>query len=100
MKTFEDLEFKPALTHSGIRSKIFFENGYGVSVIQNEYSYGGKAGLYELVVLLRHEDGDYSLCYDTPITDDVLGWLSPQDVTDAMIKVQQLPVRKLEEITK
>lgn len=94
MKTFEDLEFKTALTHSGIRSKIFFENGYGVSVIRNAYSRGGGMGLYELAVLLRHEDGDYSLCYDTPISDDVLGWLSPQDVTDAMIKVQQLPPKQ------
>jgi hypothetical protein len=41
--------------------------------------------LYELAVF---KDGE--ICYDTPITDDVIGYLRPEDVTDVMVKIQQL----------
>jgi hypothetical protein len=86
MKTFKDLEFKPPSFNNGVVSRTFFDNGYGVSVVKHDYSYGGDKGLYELAVL--NENGD--LTYDTPITEDVIGWLRPEDVTDVMIKVQQL----------
>ena len=86
MKTFKDLKFKQHPSADGIISRITFENGYGASVVRHEYSYGGKDGLYELAVL--NSDGE--LCYDTPITDDVIGYLRPEDVTDVMAKIQQL----------
>jgi hypothetical protein len=86
MKTFNDLEFKPHITMNGIMSRIMFENGYGASVVKGEYTYGGKDGLYELAVL----DKDGKLCYDTPITDDVIGYLTQQEVTDLMIEIQKL----------
>jgi hypothetical protein len=87
MKTFKDLEFKPHTLHTdGVVSRTFFENGYGASVVRHEYSYGGKNGLYELAVL----DSSGDLTYDTPITNDVLGYLSEQDVTEILIKIQQL----------
>jgi len=86
MKTFKDLEFKEHPINDGVVSRIVFENGYGASVVRHEYSYGGKDGLYELAVL--NNDGD--LTYDTPITNDVLGYLSDKDVTEVLIKIQQL----------
>jgi len=87
MKTFKDLEFKPHPVHSeGVVSLMQFENGYGASVVRHEYSYGGKNGLYELAVL----DSNNELTYDTPITNDVLGYLSEQDITEVLIKIQQL----------
>jgi hypothetical protein len=70
----------------GIISRITFENGYGASVVRHEYSYGGKDGLYELAVL--NSDGE--LCYDTPVTNDVIGYLRDIDVTDVLAKIQQL----------
>ena len=30
------------------------------------------------------------ICYDTPITDDVIGYLREIDVTDVMEKIQKL----------
>jgi predicted transcriptional regulator len=63
-----------------------FENGYGVSVVSHTYSYGGKDGLFEIAVL----DKDGNLTYDTPITNDVIGYLTEEDVTDVMKQVQEL----------
>ena len=87
MKTFKDLEFKPHPLHSeGVVSRIHFENGYGASVVKHSFSYGGDKGLYELAVL----DSNDELTYATPITEDVIGWLRPEDVTEVLIKIQKL----------
>jgi hypothetical protein len=87
MKTFNDLEFVPhAAGLGGVMSRIQFENGYGASVVKNDYTYGGDKGLYELAVL----DNEGNLTYSTPVTDDVIGYLRPEDVTDVMEKIQQL----------
>ena len=75
MKTFKDLEFIEHPNHiGGIRASIMFENGYGVSVVSNTYSYGGKDGLFEVAVLGK--DGD--ITYDTPVTNDVIGYLNKE----------------------
>ena len=86
MKQFKDLEFKTHPQLDGVVSRIIFDNGYGASVVKHEFSYGGKDGLYELAVL----DKNGELTYDTPITNDVIGYLREQDVTDVMEKIQQL----------
>jgi hypothetical protein len=87
MKTFKDLEFVPhAAGMGGVMSRIKFENGYGASVVKTDYTYGGDKGLYELAVL----DSDGNLTYATSVTDDVIGYLRPEDVTDVMAKIQQL----------
>lgn len=89
MKKFEDLEFKKIENNpykTGTTSKMFFENGYGVSVVSHTYSYGGKNGLFEVAVL----DKDGNLTYDTPVTNDVIGYLEPEDVSKIMEQVQGL----------
>ena len=87
MKTFKDIEFKPNPMGEdfGIVSRTQFDNGYEASVVKSEHSYGGKDGLYELAIFKDDE-----ICYDTPITNDVLGYLSDKDVTEILIKIQQL----------
>ena len=87
MNTFNDLDFQP-MQHEigiGVKARIDFDNGYGVSVIRSPYSYGGNQGLYELAVIK-----DNNLCYDTPITDDVLGYLTEDQVTDYLRQIQEL----------
>ena len=86
MKTFNDLEFKPHVTMNGIISRIMFENGYGASVVRGEYTYGGDRDLYELAVL----DSNGDLTYETPITDDVEGYLTEDDVTKLLKEIQSL----------
>jgi len=86
MKQFNDLQFKQHRELNGVVARITFDNGYGASVVKHQYSYGGDKGLYELAVLGK--DGE--LTYETPITDDVIGYLRDIDVTDVMEKIQQL----------
>ena len=89
MKKFQDLPFFPindAPFMVGKKARMTFENGYGVSVVSHTYSYGGRDGLFEIAVL--DKDGD--LTYDTPVTNDVIGYLTEEDVTDVMKQVQEL----------
>jgi len=89
MKKFEDLEFDKISDEpfmSGVRSRMMFENGYGVSVVSHTYSYGGKDGLFEIAVL----DKKGELTYKTPVTNDVIGYLKPEEVTEIMEHVQKL----------
>ena len=86
MKNFKDLVFEDRPHDMGIASRIQFDNGYGASVVKGPYTYGGKDGLYEMAVL----DNNGNLTYDTPITNDVIGYLRPEDVTDVMEKIQKL----------
>jgi len=87
MKTFKDIVFKEhPSTFGGVIGRIEFHNGYGASIVQGPNTYGGDKGLYELAVLGK----DGQITYDTPITNDVIGYLRPQDVTDVMEKIQQL----------
>ena len=72
-----------------------FTNGYGVSVVQGPYTYGGKEGLSEMAVLTVTGDGwsdkDWEITYDTPITDDVIGWLDEDGVQEKLAAVRDLP---------
>jgi len=89
MKTFKDLEFEQindAPFMVGKKSRMHFDNGFGVSVVSHSFSYGGKRGLYEIAVL----DKNGELTYDTPVTNDVIGNLSETGVTNVMKEVQEL----------
>ena len=89
MKKFEDLEFEKiedAPFQIGVKCRMMFENGYGVSVVCHTHSYGSKNGLFEIAVIGK--DGD--LTYDTPVTSDVIGYLNPEEVTKIMEQVQEL----------
>lgn len=69
--------------------KFKFENGYGASVIKHYGSYGYEKDLFELAVLIY--DGDkFDLCYNTPITDDVIGYLTNDEVLELLEKIKNL----------
>lgn len=63
-----------------------FQNGYGASVLRSSYSFGGDRGLFELAVL---KGGD--ICYNTPITNDVIGYLTADEVTEYLQQIEKLP---------
>jgi len=75
--------------HGGVQGLAFFPNGYGVSVVKHKFSYGYHDDLWELAVL-RGKFDKYELAYDTPITDDVLGYLTDEAVDDVMRQIQEL----------
>lgn len=56
-----------------------------VSVIRSAMSYGGDEGLFELAMLRNGE-----CVYDTPITDDVRGYLEEEDVLDILEDIQRI----------
>ncbi len=70
----------------GMRLCYSFENGYGASVVQHDYSYGNENGKWEIAVL----DNQGEICYDTPITEDVLGHLTFGDVEDTLGRISRL----------
>lgn len=78
-------------THSqkvglGYRERHEFENGYGASIVCHEGSYGHERGEFEIAVL--HND---DICYATPITNNVLGYVEPRRVDSILKKIEDLP---------
>lgn len=88
---FSDLDFHPHFNYpdSGIAARHFFPNGYGVSIVKFPGSYGAELGLYELAVLKGVKE-DWGICYDTEITDDVIGYLSEDEVSEVLMQVKNL----------
>jgi len=83
MKKFKDLIFIRRFIVS--QARLDFKNGYGVSVITGGSAYGDKDHPYELAVM--HNGYIY---YDTPISDDVIGYLDEEGVTSLMRQAQKL----------
>ena len=83
---FEELNFQTHPTGMGQQCIVQFSNGYGASIVQGPHTYGGKDGLYELAVFGK----DGHITYSTPITDDVLGYLSEQEVEKTLLDIKNL----------
>jgi hypothetical protein len=70
--------------HGGTQILFTFPNGWGASVVQHRYSYGGIEGLWELAVF----DKDGKLHYDNPVADgDVQGFLKSEEVPALLLKI-------------
>lgn len=68
-------------------------NGWRASVVRGPYTYGGDLGLFELAVFRpKHLEGTHeALCYTTPITNDVIGYLTPAAVLRVLDLIAALP---------
>lgn len=71
-----------------------FDNGYGASVVYHEIrgiicSYGNKHAPFELAVI-RYENELPVIDYSTPVTDDVVGYLTEKEVEDYLTRIEQL----------
>ena len=77
--TYDDLIFHP-VGNKRLQAKVEFRNGYGASVVL----FLPEAG-FELAVM---KDGH--LCYNTPITSDVLKNLTPEDITRYLKQIEAL----------
>ena len=69
--------------------EIEYDNGYGLSVVRHESSYGGKQGLFE--VMLTRNGNPYSLPPITHEYDTVKGFLTKEQVNEILETVSDLP---------
>jgi hypothetical protein len=94
MKSFKDIVFKPHPAGEGLHGLLFFPNGYGVSVVRfkingRHMSYTNNDNQWELAVIFGDEK-EWDITYNTPITNNVMGHLSSDEVTKIMEKIQKL----------
>lgn len=59
----------------GMQFVVRFNNGYGASVVHHSFSYG-----VELAVISFNENDEWDITYSTSITNDVIGWNSPESL--------------------
>ena len=77
---------------NGGTQKVYrFDNGFGASVVQHSFSYGGDCGQWELAVITFEADG-WRLNYETEITDDVIGRLEWHEVIGLLDQIAALQV--------
>jgi hypothetical protein len=84
MITFDDIEFKPHSVGEGLQGLIFFPNGYGLSIVRFKYP-GSNIGSYTddktwEVAILKGTKDVWEICYDTDMTNDVIGHQTEQDI--------------------
>jgi hypothetical protein len=78
MNNITSIEFiTPDVDPTGTQVKLMFNNGWGASIVKHRYSYGFEEGLWELAVIKNNE-----LNYDNPLTNDVLGNLSDNELNE------------------
>jgi len=65
----------------GFKATFKFENGYGASVVDHDWSYG-----LEVAVL----DSDGEITYTTPITDNIIPHCTTQNVRDVLKEISEL----------
>lgn len=92
METFKT--FKNRELNGGIQYVVRFKNNYGASIVQHSFSYGKDDNLWELAVIIYEKDAkddfNFELCYSTEITDDVIGFLSEEEVNEIVGKIEKL----------
>jgi hypothetical protein len=95
MITFDDIEFKQHVSGDGVHGLIFFPGGYGLSVVRYRNPFGGGSYTsnsvedYE-VAIIKGRKGNWEICYDTKITNDVLGFQTKEDINNIIKHVIRL----------
>lgn len=94
MTDFKTLPNQPI--NAGIQYIAKFPNNYGASIVKHSFSYGNAKGLWELAVISYEPDEtdiyNFKLTYSTPITSDVLGYLTEEEVNKTLKDIESLPV--------
>ena len=93
MKLHEPVIARPI--EYGLQKIYRFDNGFGASVVKSQFSYGGDENLWELAVIVFDSDDPevFELTYETPITNDVIGNLSDEEVEEKLTEIKTLTWR-------
>ena len=83
----KDFEMMPTDTPKGVQAVLQFGEDYELSIVSNEFSYGGPKGLYEIMVM--HKGEQKELPGITNQGDSVKGYLSEGEV-DGILKKMYL----------
>ena len=83
---FENIKFQETDMPKGVQAMIHFGD-YDLSVVQSDFSYGGKQGLYEIAVFAGDEQKE--MIGITEPGDTVKGFLTKGEV-EAIIKKMHL----------
>lgn len=78
-------------TNNGIQKIYRFTNNYGASVVRHSRSYGHEKGLWELAVIKFSTPEKWNITYNTPITDNVIGYLNKKQVQAYLQQIEALP---------
>jgi high-affinity K+ transport system ATPase subunit B len=83
VSTFDPIKTK---THMGGPQRLYrFANGYGASVVNNDVILGT-----EMAVIKWEGDDDFTLVYDTPLTDDVINYLTEDETQQFLERISNL----------
>lgn len=72
------------------RVRVTFTNGYGLSIIRGDGTYGACDGLFEIAPVNLEDELDGSLFDEDDQSDDVLGWCDIDKVNHYMSKLAHL----------
>ena len=84
MKTFKDIKFNKTDHPNGVQALVKFGD-YDLSIVKNDFSYGGDKGLYEIAVY--QQDSQVELPGVTRKGDTVKGFLSQDEVVGIVKKM-------------
>ena len=95
MITFDNIEFKTHAYGDGVHGLIFFPGGYGLSVVRYKHPYSTRYSSYTddktwEVAIIKGTKNQWEICYDTDITDDVLGYQTEEDINRIIKHVVRL----------
>ena len=95
MVTFDNIEFRQHPDGEGSHGLIFFPGGYGLSLIRIKHPYSTRYSSYTddktwEVAILKGTKEQWEICYDTEITNDVLGYQTKEDINKIIKHVQRL----------
>ena len=76
--------------HNQLHRVFKFPNGLGASVIKHYGSYGFEKDLFELAVVRWISNDNYELEYRTEITNNVICWLTNDDVLKLLERIKNL----------
>ena len=92
---FSDLEFVKHPLPGAVQAVLLFENGYGVSTVGGPLGlYGDGVNTFEIAVIHAHDGANWSICYSTPITNDVLEGVPKADIEEVLRRVSSMEANR------